>query len=293
VAILSESRISEGHILLHINDIAAAKEAFLETGRITGASLFTKAKSIFGVGEAELISGNLSPPYAPARFTQALDLCGRADPAGEDPYVQELRGDCLRRIGTVHRVLGRIDQAGASYAEAEKIYRNGIPRGIVWLQNEKAELLRARAFLSPPESANALLTGAAGAYDKARAASQRIRNINWYAHGLIGECELARIALVKFHKPLPKNLDTKYANAFEIYCQISSRWGIVQTFISQALLFHSAPEEFPDKYAATADKLEQAERFSKELGLMTEIALIKRIRKQEKTENELNPLRFL
>ena len=292
-AILSESRVSEGHILLHLNDLAAAKEAFIKEGQMKGISPYGKAKSLFGAGEAELIIGDLAPPLAPARFTQAFDLCLNADPAGEDPDVQELKGDCLRRIGAVHRVLGRLEEADARYSEAEKIYSNGIPRGLVWLRHEQAELLRARLFAATPESATGLLAEAAAAYNEAKEASQRIRNINWYAHGLIGECELARIAQVRFNKPLPGNLDTKYTNAFEIYCQISSRWGIVQTFISQALLYHGSSEGKTDQYAITADKLEQAERFSKELGLKRELALITKIMKEKSREPELNPRMFL
>ncbi len=290
--ILAGFRISEGHILLHLNDLAGAKEAFIREGQAKGIGPFAKAKSLFGAGEAELIMGDLAPPLAPARFTQAYELCGNADPAGQDPDVQELRADCLRRTGAIHRVLGRLDDAGASYAEAGKIYYRGIPRGLVWLRHEQAELLRARVFASPGDSVASLLSEAAASYEEAKAASQRIRNINWYAHGLIGECELARIAHTRFNKPLPGNLDTKYTNAFEIYCQISSRWGIVQTFISQALLYHGSPEEFRDRYAITADKIEQAERFSTELGLKRELDIIKRIKAAKTTVPELNPLVF-
>lgn len=292
-AILSDSRISEGHILLHLNDLAGAKEAFLKDGQMKGISPYAKAKSLFGAGEAELIIGDLAPPLAPARFAQAYELCGKADPACVDPGVQELRADCLRRAGAVHRVLGRLDDAGASYAEAGKIYYKGSPRGLVWLRHEQAELLRARVFASPEDSVASLLSEAAASYEEAKAASQRIRNINWYAHGLIGECELARITHALFNKPLPANLDTKYTNAFEIYCQISSRWGIVQTFISEALLYHGSPEEFRDRYAITADKIEQAERFSAELGLKRELALIKRVKAGNSGGPELNPLTFL
>jgi hypothetical protein len=291
-AILSETKISKGHLLLHLNDLAGAKEAFLEISQNRNSTPFARAKSLFGAGEAELFTGDLATPYAPARFTHALDLCEKADPDHKDPDVSELRADILRRTGTVHRVLGQLDEAGACYAEAEAIYRNAALRGMIWLLPERAELLRARAFQSAPDAADRFLAESAATYEEAKAASQKIRNINWFAHDLIGECELARIAHVTFHKPLPKNLDTKYANAFEIYCQISSRWGIVQTFISQALLFHGSSGEFPEKYAVTADKLEQAERFSKELGLKTELALIKRIKTQGGAEKELNPLTF-
>jgi hypothetical protein len=292
-AILSETRISKGHILLHLNDLAGAKDAFLEIYQNRDFSPFAKAKSLFGIGEVELFCGDLSTPYAPTRFVQARDLCAKADPDQKDPDVQGLRADILRRTGTVHRILGQLDEAGTCYQEAGAIYRKGMIRDMVWLLPEQAELLRAQAFQSPPGTADKLLAEAAATYEEAKSASQKIRNINWFAHDLIGECELARIAHVKFQKPLPKNLDTKYANAFEIYCQISSRWGIVQAFISQALLYHGAPGEFPDRYAITADKLEQAERFSRELGLKNELALIKRIKTQGGAEKELNPLTFL
>ncbi len=292
-AILARTRISKGHILLHLNDFAGAKEAFFEVCRDKNSSPFAQAKSLFGAGEAELFCGDIATPYAPKRFTDALALCSIADPAREDTDVQELRADILRRTGTVHRLLGQLDDAQTCYLEAEGIYRNGMIRGLVCLLPEQAELLRARAFGSKGTVAGEHLAAASARYDEAKVLSQRIRNINWFAHSLIGECELARIALLKCNTPLPRELDTKYANAFEIYCQISSRWGIVQTFISEALLYNSSPEAFPDKYAITADKLEHAERLSKELGLKTELALIKRMKSRSEPVPELHPLTFL
>ncbi|MDO9326639.1 MAG: hypothetical protein Q7T80_16945 [Methanoregula sp.] len=291
-AILADGRISKGHILLHLNNFEGAKEAFFEVSRDKGSSPFAQARSLFGAGEAELFCGDISTQYAPARFAQALALCGIADPAREETDVQDLRADILRRTGTVHRVFRRLDEAEACYAESELICRHDMFRGLLRLLPEQAELLRARAFGSEGAAAG-YITAASATFDKAKAASQRIRNISWFAHCLIGECELARVALLKCNTPLPKDLDTKYANAFEIYCQIASRWGIVQTFISEALLYHASPEAFPDKYAVTADKLENAERFSKELGLKTELALIKRVKSRSEPVPELNPLTFL
>jgi hypothetical protein len=110
---------------------------------------------------------------------------------------------------------------------------------------------------------------------------------------MLGGCELAWIAFQKSGTPIPPDLPTKYDNAFEIYCQINSRWGIVQTFISEALLYHTSADQFPEKYADTAEKLEQADRLAAELGLVSEQALIKRIRSHADPAVELNPLRFL
>ena len=171
--------------------------------------------------------------------------------------------------------------------------RDKMVRGLVWLLPEKGELLRARVFSSEGKEALEYLEEATSAYSEAKEMARRIRNINWYAHSLLGECELARVAYLKCSKPFPKGLDTKFSNAFEIYCQISSQWGMVQTFISEALLYHASVETFPHKYAITADKLDQAERFSKELGLKTELALIKRIKSNREPVPELHPLTFL
>jgi hypothetical protein len=52
-------------------------------------------------------------------------------------------------------------------------------------------------------------------------------------------------------------------------------------------------ELFPDKYASTADKLEQAERFSRELGLKNDLALIKRIKSGCRPDPEFHPFTFL
>jgi hypothetical protein len=291
--ILSDTRISKGHLLLHLNDLAGAKEAFMEVAKNKESSAFVRAESLFGAGEAELFAGEIATPYAPAHFAQALEHCEKADPGRKDPNVQELRADILRRTGTVHRLFGKLDAAEACYAEAEQICRDGMVRGLVWLLPEKAELARARAFGADGKAAEEHLAAAAAIYEEAKALSQRIRNVNWFAHCLIGECELARVASLKCNRPLPKDLDTKYANAFEIYCQISSRWGIVQTFISEALIYQSSPDAFPDKYAVTADKIDQAERFSQELGLKTELTLIKRMKSRAGIAPELHPLTFL
>jgi len=291
--ILSGLRISEGHLLLDLNDFAGAKEAFLKDGQMKGISPVAKAKSLFGAGEAELILGDVGPAFVQERFKQALALCTSADPEGKDPDVTELRSDILRRIGSVHRVLGKFGEAETWYGEAEQVAGSSMSRSLVRLLPERGELLRACAFAAPAGEAGELIAEAERMFEEAKAASQRIRNITWFASCLVGECETARIAYERFNKPLPKNLAAKYANAFEIYCQISSRWGIVQTFISEALLYRAASEVLPDMYAATADKLAQAEVFSRELGLKRELALIKRLKSGSRPEPELNPLTFL
>lgn len=292
-AILSEARISKGHILLHLNDLDGAREAFLETGRDKTQSPLARAKGLFGAGEAELFSGDIATPYAPARFAQALELCGTADPGQQDADVQELRADILRRTGTVNRLLGKLDEAGECYRKSEEISRDGMIRSLVWLLPEKAELARAQAFGVGSKAAEGYLAEAAATYEEAKTLSQRIRNVNWFAHNLVGECELARVAFLECNRPIPRDLDTKYANAFEIYCQISSRWGIVQAFISEALLYQASPDAFPEKYAVIADKLQQAERFSRALGLKSELALIRRMKSRSEQVPELHPLTFL
>ena len=292
-ALLSASRITRGHILLHLNDLAGAKEAYLELVRLRDADPILKAKGLLGAGEAELICGEYAPSSPPARFVQALEFCGKADPTGTNPDIAELRADILRRTGTACRLSGKFDEASGYYDKAEKIYRDGMMRGLVMLLPERAELYRSRAFLSDPAAAEKNCTEAAALYDEAKTVAQRVRSVNWFAHCLIGECECARVAFQKCKKPFPRDLDTKFQNAFEIYCQISSHWGIVQTFLSEALLFHAAPELFPDKYASTADKLEQAERFSRELGLKNELAIIQRIKTGCGQGAELHPLTFL
>ena len=292
-AILAEFHVSEGHFLMHRNDLAGAKEAFLRMARKKEAGPFIRAKSFYGAGEVDLACGEISTRGAPALFVQALELCTTADPACGDADVQDLRANLLRRTGTIHRVSGRLGEADACYQDVEKMCTGRIARGLVWLMLEKAELQRARAFSSPLPDAGKYLAEAAAAYEEAKTVSQRIRNISWFAHALLGECELARVAYQRLGRPLPPDIDTKYANAFEIYCQISSHWGIAQTFISEALLYHAAPEALPDKYAVTADKLDQAERFSRDLGLKSELALIRQIKTSRDPAPGLHPLTFL
>ncbi|MGA2161232.1 MAG: hypothetical protein ABSG28_03390 [Methanoregula sp.] len=292
-AILAEARISRGSILLHLNDLAGAKEAFLSDARRNGAGPFAQAKNLFGAGEVELACGATGPALAPARFSRALERAAVADPEHRNPDVEEIRGDTWRRSGTLYRITGQYDKARECYEMADTIYHDDMFRGRVRLLPEQAELMRAYAFSSSGGAAGPYLTRAAGLYEEAKTAAQRIRSISRFAHVLIGECELARIASQKFRRPLPKDLDAKYSNAFEICCQISSKWGMAQCFISESLLYPSVADEFPDKYADTADKLVQAEAYCRELGLAAELALIRRIKVHADPAAELNPLTFL
>ena len=292
-AILADARISRGNILLHLNDFAGAKEAFLAGSQNSAAGPFAQAKNLFGVGEVELLCGDLSSARAPARFSRALELAGKADPDHRNPDAEELRGDILRRTGTVHRLAGQYEPARKCYAAAEEIYQDDTLRGRAALLPEQAELARACACAATGPVVDRHLAQAAHLYEDAKTTAQRIRSISRFAQALISECELARVAFSRFNRPLPRDLDTKYSNAFDIFCQTGSKWGIAQSFLSEALLYHTLAEEFPDKYADTADKLVQAEVFSRELGLATELSLIRRIRAHELMASELHPLVFL
>ncbi|MFA7694038.1 MAG: hypothetical protein WCX63_00750 [Methanoregula sp.] len=292
-AILAKARISRGSILLHTNDFAGARESFNAGSRERGNDLLAQAKNLSGMGEVDLICGAAGPSRALSGFARALDLVGKADPDCQNADVQELKGDILRWTGTVHRLTGQYDKAGECYAAAEAIYRDDMFRGRASLLPEQAELMRAYAFFATGPAADRYLARAADLYDEAKTAAQRIRSISRFAGALIGECELARVACRKFNRPLPRDIDAKYANAFGISCQIGSKRGIAQCFISEALLYHTMADEFPDKYADTADKLVQAEEFCRELGLATELALIKRIKGHAPPVCEPNPLTFL
>jgi len=284
-AILAETRISRGTILMHLNDFTGAKKAFLEGTRNDTYGSFAVAKNLFGVGEIEMMSGDTGPTRAQARFSHALELIKIADPTNKNPDVEELRGDILRRTGTLHRLAGEIEKARACYTTAEAIYRNDLFRGRTALLLEQAELTRA----SPGNP----VVMSARLYEEAKSAAQRIRSLKRFAEALIGECELARTAYRHFNMALPRDIDTKYANAFDIFCQIGSTWGITQCFLSEALLYHTTADEFPDKYADTADKLVQAEKFSRNLGLVPDLALIQHIKSHAPVAFELHPLVFL
>lgn len=293
--ILGQMCISRGSILLHLDDLAGAKAAFLDEYAAPGSGLLHKARSLLGAGETELISGgdeNLRS--AAGRFALSKKLCREADPGRTDTDARELEADILRRTGTLHRLEGHFADAARSYEEAQAIYQEGnMCRGLALLLVDQGELLRAEIFHAPAGPVPPATTAPFRLYEEAKSTAQRIRTIRGYAHAMLGECELARIAYQRFKTPLPRDLATNYDNAFEIYCQINSRWGIVQTFISEALLYHTAADQFPEKYADTADKLEQAGRLAAELGLVSEQALIRRIRSHADPAAELNPLRFL
>jgi len=293
-AILSAARISKGSVLLHKNDLAGAKDAYLADARRAGAPAFAQAKNLLGAAEAELICGATAPALAPARLTLAAKKAAEADPEHRDPDTEEIRADIWRRTGTLYRLTGDYDKARESYRAAEAIYEDGMFWGRVRLLPELADLMRAYAFAAPDAAAaDPYLARAAGLYEDAKAAAQRIRSISRFAHALVGECELARIACQKFGRPLPKDIDAKYSSAFGIYCQIGSKWGMAQCFISESLLYLSMADIYPDKYADTADKLALAETYAKELGLAAELALVKRIRGHADPAAELNALTFL
>ena len=294
-SILGQMCISRGSILLHLDDLAGAKAAFLDEYPAHCTGPLHKARCLFGAGETELISGGSENLRSAAgRFALALTQCREADPDRSDTDALELEADILRRMGTIHRLEGNYADAARFYAGAEAIYRekNMYP-GLAMLLVEQGELQRAGAFLSEAGPLAPATSLPFRTYEEAKTTAQRIRNIRGYAHALLGECELARNAFQRYKTPLPSDLPTRYDNAFEIYCQINSRWGIVQTFISEALLYHSAADQFPDKYADTADKLEQADRLASELGLKEEQVVIRRIRNHADPAAELNPLRFV
>jgi len=290
-AILAGSRISRGTVLMHLNDFTGAKEAFLTGSRNETYGPFAAAKNLFGAGEIELICGDIGPTRAAARFSQALELTRIADAENSNPDVEELRGDILRRTGALHRLTGEMDRACTCYNAAESVYRSDLFRGRSALLLEQAELARARACTGTGEEN--LLVRSADLYEEAKAGAQRIRSLKMFAESLIGECELARTAYRHFKKPLPRDIDTKYTNAFDIFCQIGLTWGIAQCFLSEALLYHTTADEFPDKYGDTADKLIQAEKYFQSLGLAPELALIRRIKSHTPVASELHPLVFL
>lgn len=291
-AILAAARISRGSVQLHKNDLVGAKEAFLADARRTGAPAFAQAKNLLGAAETELICGAVA--LAPARLALAAKKADEADPGHRDPDAGEVRADIWRRTGTLYRLTGEYDKARECYMAAEAIYEDGMFWGRARLLPELADLMRAYAFTFPDAvTADPYLIRANGLYEEAKAAARRIRSISRFAHALIGECELARTANQKFSHALPKDIDAKYGNAFSIYCQIGSKWGMAQCFISESLLYLARSDIAPEKYAETADKLALAEIYAKELGLSAELALIKRIRGHSDPAQALNPLTFL
>jgi len=293
-AILSAARISKGSVLLHKNDLAGAKDAFLADARRSVAPLFAQAKNLLGAAEVELICGATAPALAPARLTLAAKKAAEADPSRHDPgyrgdpggYLAEDR-DALpahRRIRQSPREL----RGGRGSLRGRHVLGQGAP-------DPGACRADAGVCIAAPDAAAAdpYLARAAGLYEEAKAAAQRIRSISRFAHALVGECELARIACQKFGRPLPKDIDAKYSNAFSIYCQIGSKWGMAQCFISESLLYLAMADLYPDKFADTSDKLALAETYAKELGLTAELSLIKRIKRHASPSAELNPLTFL
>ncbi|HVP95580.1 hypothetical protein [Methanoregula sp.] len=293
-AVLAGTRITRGNILLHLGNIAGAKEAFLAGSRTGTAGSYAQTRDLFGLGEAELMSGEYGPARAPARFARALELAEMADPGHTDPDLEELRGDILRRTGAVRRLDGEYAAARVSYAAAETIYGDTILRGRAALLAEQAELARACAWTAPEgPAADQYLVQATRLYDEAKDAARRIRSISRFAQVLVGECELARLAFGRFGRSLPKDLDAWYSNAFDIFSQINSKWGLVQCFVTEALLYHPLADEYPDRYADTADKLVLAGELARELGLASELALVRRIRGHNLPACEIHPLTFL
>ena len=293
-AILAGTRISRGRLLIHLGDFAGAKEAFLAGSRTDTYGSYARARDLFGLGEAELICGEYGPARSPARFARAREIAEAADAGHTDPDMEELRGDILRRTGSVQRLDGQYEAARASYAAAEEVYGDTILRGRAALLAEQAELARACASIAPEgPAAVKYLTEAARLYEEAKEAARRIRSISRFAQVLIGECELARLASGRFNKPQPRDLDARYSNAFDIFCQINSKWGFVQCFVAEALLYAPLADRYPDRYADAAEKLVLAGELARELGLTPELALIQRIRAHEVPADELHPLTFL
>ena len=69
--------------------------------------------------------------------------------------------------------------------------------GLALLLIEQDELLRAEAFFAPISSQPTATSSSFRIYEEAKKTAQRIRNIRGFAHAMLGECELARIAFQK------------------------------------------------------------------------------------------------
>ena len=199
-AILSAARISRGSVLLCKNDLVGAKEAFLADARRTGAPAFAQAKNLLGAAEVEtdLRGGRPRPCPRPSRPCRKEGCRGRSRAPGPG-----YRGRCGRISGGgPGRSTGSpvsTKKARECYLAAEAIYDDGMFWGRVRLLPELADLMRAYAFAAPDAAtADPYLTRANGLYEEAKAAAQRIRSISRFAHAIVGECELARIAHQKF-----------------------------------------------------------------------------------------------
>ncbi len=151
------------------------------------------------------------------------------------------------------------------YNKAKYIYDAHKFRGEVWLLHGIAELYRAEGNLDE----------AMRKYEEAKKASQEAFNINRIAHALLGVCEVKRMKeeahLNDHEEPL------------NIYKKIGSKWGIANTYISQAILYTNEGNAEMAK-----ELLNEAMNMCQELNLNEELKLIQRI--MEGDVDELHPL---
>jgi len=174
--------------LLHKNDLAGAKDAFLADARRSCGPAVCAGKEPARRcrGGTDLWCNSLLHLPRPGSRLPQRRLPKPTLPA-TDPDTEEVRADIWRRTGTLFRLTGEYDKARESYVAAEAVYEDGMFWGRVRLIPELAELMRAYAFAAPDAAAaDPYLARAAGLYEEAKAAAQRIRSISRFAHAARG-----------------------------------------------------------------------------------------------------------
>lgn len=277
-AILADSQISEGHILLHLNRLDEAKKEFKTTLNNKTISPILKARTLFRLGEIEVYQWDLDD--AIKHFNQTIEICNELDESVINKKIQHIIADTLRKKGTALRLKQDYDFCKHCYEEAESIYDEWNLRGKVWLLHGWAEYQRAIGDYG----------GAINKYKEALDASKKILNINRVAHARIGLCETYRLMKSKIGNldaDTEKKVQINYKNAQKIYVRIESYWGFSQVIISKSLYeLNNISSPQRERY----DSLFDAQELCTELGLKGEIDLINRIIESKCQTDELNPL---
>mgnify|MGYP003753390047 FL=1 len=299
-SILVDTQISKGHIYLHLNRLPDAAHDFNRTIKHPGNIIhpILCARSYFRLGEVKVYQGDTIG--ARKCFSQALYSCEKLEKEdGKNlEMIQHIRSDVYRKMGTAYRMDKDLSNCLKYYEMADNINNEYMFRGYVWLLHGWAEYYRAKGYAAMEKDSNGGLLNNQDSHEffkksrevckEAKKESAKIRNINRYAHALLIECEIDRLEFGSqgFTQQKTDEMMDRYKQALDVYLNIYSRWGEANIFISQYLTFHKTEYEIKDN----SELLDYAKYICDEMGFGREFALIQKVKKEDSSNYELNPL---
>lgn len=233
-SLTSDVQISEGHLLMHKNDIEGAIRNIISI-EASSIELINKARCFFRLGECYVYQNKTQ--LAKDSFDKSLVLMNRIASKNSEDF--QVLGDIYRKQGTLSRMIGDLSAAKYDYDESESYYQKaGDPRGKVWLKHGIAEYHKSLSYMylrnKDQSGFNTEIQKSMQRYNQALLDSHEVFNINRVAHAKLGLLDINRVFNVT-----TINIDRTFVQVSKIYKSINSIWGIVISNILQELYNYS------------------------------------------------------